>query len=201
MVVPHSRSVTRILCPLLLVLLVAFLASCSGGETATTSTAGDGGIPTTPPSDSTDTSVPMPPGGVAPEGESTDSLPALEQAVQETPEDLEALGRLAVAYFQARSYAQAEETYKRMLALEDSAEIHNNLGNVYRDWNKTEQAIEQYEKAMDIDATLAVAYGNLAAVYMMSGQMEKAVEVAQEGIENTTGSGRQQLEALLDSLQ
>lgn len=225
----HQRLSTTLLTVVLVVVLSGLVAAC-GGDEATTTTAGgaatdstgsvpangsdtsttiaSGGptvtvpggsiqeLPETPPSVPGDQSGPPQPGA-----EYAARLPELEQAVDQSPEDLDALAELAIAYYQTQAYQKAEEVYLKMIGLEDSAEFHNNLGNVYRDWPKTDQAIEQYEEAIELDETLASAYGNLAVLYMMSGQIDKAIVVAEAGIEKTTGAGRQQLEALLLSLQ
>jgi protein O-GlcNAc transferase len=128
-------------------------------------------------------------------------LPQLQQAAQDDPDDLDALAQLAIAYYQTQAYAEAESTYERMIAIEDRAEFHNNLANVYRDWQKSDQAVEQYQEAMDLDPTSALAYGNLAAMYWIDGQADKAKEIAKKGIENTAGPGREQLEALLARIE
>jgi Flp pilus assembly protein TadD len=121
--------------------------------------------------------------------------------VKESPEDLAALAELAIGYYQTQAWAKAEETYKKMISLKDSAELHNNLANVYRDWQKIDQAVAEYRKAIELDPASALSYGNLAALYMMNGDIEKAREVAEEGIEKSTGAGKEQLQRLRESFE
>ena len=161
---------------------------------------GDTTVTTAPPTTETGGTLPETPPTSA-GNDYAQQLPGLEQAVEQNPNDLDALAQLAIGYYQTQDYAKAEETYKKMLAIKDTAEVHNNLANVYRDWNKPELAIEQYEKALDIDPSLGVAYGNLAALYMMTGKIDDAIRVAEDGIEKTSGPARDQLQSLLDSLR
>ncbi len=209
MAVPCLRSVGRGLLLLPIVVFAAFLVSCSGNDTTSTTTLGS---TTTSSTGATTTETGAPgvtgTGGSLPEtppppagNEYAEQLPKLEEAVAQNPNDLDALAQLAIGYYQTQDYAKAEETYKKMLAIKDTAEVHNNLANVYRDSSKPEQAIEEYEKALDLDPSLGVAYGNLAFLYMMSGQTDKAITTAENGIEKTSGPAREQLQSLLDTLR
>lgn len=221
MVAVRFRSLTRLLAPIPLVLAIVLLASCSGGDTTTTAvsvgsvtsattvdqttaangatttgetstTEKDGSLPSTPPS------VSQQPGVTS---EYTKRLPDLEKAVKANPNDLKALAQLAIGYYQTQAYPKAEEIYKKMLGIKDTAETHNNLGNVYRDWQKTDQAIAQYKKAIELDPALVAPYSNLANFYMMNADIKQATAVAKAGIAKTSGADKQQLQALLDSLK
>lgn len=125
-------------------------------------------------------------------------VPELEAQVEENPEDLATLQDLAIAYYQTGQYEQAVETYQKMLDIEDSAVVHNNLGNVYRDWEKTDEAIQQYETAIELDPTLASAYTNLAMLYALDGQTEEAVSVLQRGLDNVVGDMQTQLQQMME---
>jgi hypothetical protein len=170
-------------------------------EATTASTGPPATPPPIPPSTQNGESAVTPPS--VPAGSSTylEQLPELQKAAQERPQDLEALRRLAVGYYQAKQYAGAEETYLKMLAIENTAETHNNLGNVYRDWGRADQATVQYDAAMALDPSLLYPYSNLAALYIMAGDLARAREVVQSGIQNTNGAAQQQLQILLQSLK
>jgi tetratricopeptide (TPR) repeat protein len=184
--------------------------SGSGESTSTPGTgtgSGTTGGPTPPPGAPGGATPPSagPTGTSLTEGEGgpnyQEQLPDLEQAVEEEPESLEALQALAIGYYQTRQFEKAEETYLRMIELDDSAVFHNNLGNVYRDWGKTDEAISEYEKAIEIDPSLVLAYSNLATMYFTSNRLDEAREVLQQGIENASGPAKEQLETLLSTLQ
>ena len=160
-------------------------------------TPGTGGA--TPPTAPNAVPPSTPPGS---NGGDVSQTPAqLEAVVKQSPTDRGALEQLGIAYYQAKQYDKAEATYLKRLDLEDSAEIRNNLGNVYRDWGKREKAIAEYEKAIALDPSLVYPYSNLAQLYMMTGDNERAIKIAQAGIEKTSGAARGQLQALLDALE
>ena len=104
----------------------------------------------------------------------------LEKAVAADPQDLDSLEKLAVAHYQLKEYDQAAEAYLKILAQVDDAFTHNNLGNVYRDQKKHDQAIAQYLKAIELDPTLKQPYINLARVYKENDQLAKAIAILEQ---------------------
>ena len=48
--------------------------------------------------------------------------------------------------------------------------------------NEPEKAIEEFKKALELDANLAVAYGNAALAYAMLGDWDKADEYLKQSI-------------------
>lgn len=107
-------------------------------------------------------------------------IPDLEKAVAADPQDLDSLEKLAVAHYQLKEYDQAAEAYLKILAQVDDAFTHNNLGNVYRDQKKLDQAIAQYLKAIELDPTLKQPYINLARVYKENDQLDKAIAILEQ---------------------
>jgi tetratricopeptide (TPR) repeat protein len=107
-------------------------------------------------------------------------IPELEKAVAADPSDLTSLEKLAVAHYQLKEYDQAAEAYLKILAQVDDAFTYNNLGNVYRDQKKLDQAIAQYLKAIELDPTLKQPYINLARVYKENDQMDKAIAILEQ---------------------
>lgn len=74
--------------------------------------------------------------------------------------------------------------YKRTLAYApDSAGIHNNLGNVYKEMGETKEAIASYERALEIDPNLVEAYNNLGNAYSDTGKTEEAIALFKKAIE------------------
>ncbi|XP_024025013.1 probable UDP-N-acetylglucosamine--peptide N-acetylglucosaminyltransferase SEC isoform X2 [Morus notabilis] len=100
--------------------------------------------------------------------------------------------KAAVARFKDCSYAwsnlgislqlsdepsQAEEVYKRALALattEDAYTIFSNLGNLYRQQKKYERAKAMFSKSLELRPGYAPAYNNLGLVFVAEGQWEEA---------------------------
>jgi tetratricopeptide (TPR) repeat protein/mono/diheme cytochrome c family protein len=62
--------------------------------------------------------------------------------------------------------ALRESKYRRVLAGEDSAPNRYNLANVLADQGKTDDAIQQYRRAVELDPGLAVARFNLARLLL-----------------------------------
>jgi tetratricopeptide (TPR) repeat protein len=166
-----------------LIALGGFVAAC-GGNNATTTTASSstgtsssGSTDTTAASTGTSTNDTTLTQG----GKTLDQYKAevagLEKAVQTNAKDLDSLQELAIAYYQLSEYEQAAAAYTKMLALNNAAFTHNNLGNVYRDWKKYDQAISEYKTAISLDPTLKQPYINLSGVYKTQGDLQAAVKI------------------------
>jgi tetratricopeptide (TPR) repeat protein len=74
--------------------------------------------------------------------------------------------------------AKALDYYQKVLAISpNEAAIHNNLGNLYADMGKPEDAAAEFKKAADLDPTRASSYYyNLGAIMVNKGQMDAAAE-------------------------
>ncbi|MDP1845623.1 MAG: tetratricopeptide repeat protein [Candidatus Moranbacteria bacterium] len=62
-------------------------------------------------------------------------------------------------------------------------QIHNNLGDVYARQKDYAKAIEEFQKAIDINPNYADAYHNLGNTYQTIGENDKAVEYFQKALE------------------
>lgn len=67
-------------------------------------------------------------------------LPALQKAVEDSPNDLTKLQDLASAQWMTKRYEEASATYEKMLNIKEDAVTRNNYGNVLRDWQSFDQA-------------------------------------------------------------
>jgi tetratricopeptide (TPR) repeat protein len=71
--------------------------------------------------------------------------------------------------------AEAAEAYRKILALRpESAEAHNNLGNVLVAQSKFDDAAAHYERAVAINPSLFQAYNNLGNVFRQQGKLDQA---------------------------
>ncbi|MDY6988914.1 MAG: OmpA family protein [Thermodesulfobacteriota bacterium] len=61
------------------------------------------------------------------------------------------------------------------------AKIHNNLADTYEKQHRVEDAIQEYKKAIEIDARLASPYLSLGDIYQAQGLLEYAIEYYEEG--------------------
>ena len=127
-------------------------------------------------------------------------IPDLEKAVAANPADLTSLQELAVAYYVLGNYDQAATAYLKILAQKNDALTNNNLGNVYREAGKTDQAIASYQKAISLDPSLNVPYINLAGIYVNSGDIASALKVLDQAKAALSGADRTSIEQYEKSL-
>ncbi len=182
---------------------LVLLAGCGSDEPSTTGTSASSTAettvtspPTTAGADATTTAV----YGGKDTADYEAAVPELEQALEETPDDLPALQELAVAYYNLHQYEEAAQTYQKMLNLAEDAFVRNNYANVLRDWGKVDMAITEYQQAIATDPSLAVAYINLASVYVRQERKADAVALLEQGIGAVAETDRERLEAYRDQL-
>ncbi len=192
MIKTTRRSGLAILALVTMVALAGLVIGCSGDETTTTSQ--DVSATTT---ESTKTALV---GGKTPEEYEAD-LPALEAAVQASPEDLDALQQLAIAQYWTDRFEEAATTYQKMLAIQDDPFTQNNYGNVLRKLGKIDEAKAQYQQALDADPTLAVAYINMARILSEQGDTEGALEILDSALDKVSEEDKTSLQSYIDQIK
>jgi tetratricopeptide (TPR) repeat protein len=63
------------------------------------------------------------------------------------------------------------------------AAIHNDRGTILQDLNRNDEAIREFEMALEADPRHGYAYNNLGGVYLATGQIEEAIETFRKAIE------------------
>jgi tetratricopeptide (TPR) repeat protein len=58
---------------------------------------------------------------------------------------------IAAIYFERKQYDEAEKYMKLAIKLNPSAALYSNLGIIYKDASKKDQAKQMFEKALEID--------------------------------------------------
>lgn len=86
----------------------------------------------------------------------------------------EALHLLGVIALAAQQCDVAEMLLNKSLASEESAATYNDLGLVYATKGESEQAIETYKKALELDPTLDHAYCNLGVSLLSKEELGQA---------------------------
>lgn len=88
------------------------------------------------------------------------------------------LAKLAESYQHAKVYDKAVDTYLKAIELTpNDANLHNNLGSLYADMGKTEQAQAEFQKAAGLDpANAGRFYYNLGVTMYNKGKMDEAAD-------------------------
>lgn len=90
-------------------------------------------------------------------------LPSLKASVDKSPNDTTARKNYAVALYATGDLNGAKTQYEKVVSLNSKDSVAwNNLGNTYRDLNKTSEAVNAYNKAIDSDPKAINSYVNLA---------------------------------------
>ncbi len=95
------------------------------------------------------------------------------------------LSRLADSYREAKEYNKALETYQKAIALQpNDANLHNNLGSLYAEMGKTDEAQAEFQKAAELNpAGAGKMYYNLGVVMYNKGKMDESEAALKKSIE------------------
>lgn len=114
------------------------------------------------------------------------SAELLSAYVQSNPNDIGALNNLAGAYYNTGNLNKAEETLKKLLALDSSstsALTHNNLANILRDSGKYAEAEDHYKKSIELYPDLIAPYYNYATMLGgLENKKDEAIQILKEGL-------------------
>ncbi len=97
-----------------------------------------------------------------------------QKALEIDPNSASAHFNLAVTFVQAGAFGEAEAHYRQALAGRPTAETHNGLGYVLAREGRTDEAIAEFRKAIDVDPKFTPAYNNLADTLAKQGKLEEA---------------------------
>lgn len=114
----------------------------------------------------------------------------LQKALGIIDNDPDAWIQLAVAYTEKGEHQTALEHYKQALALDSTnALIHDNLGVLHfslflKTGNAADRAaaLENFQKAVELDPELASAYNGLGGVYKAAGRIDSAIEAWEKSL-------------------
>lgn len=94
-------------------------------------------------------------------------LAELEKNVNSDPSNAQFRRNYAVALYATGDLNKALEQYLEEKKLNpDDPIVYNNLGNIYRDQGKNDDAVTSYKKAIELDKQMTNAYINLANLYI-----------------------------------
>ena len=106
-----------------------------------------------------------------------ESAEVLEQLVNDFPDRTEFYYEWATALMYAEKPADAIKVYDKLEAkIGANREVGMQKSRIYQRLNKSDKAVEELKKLIELDRTDAQAYGMLAEVYQSMGQNDKALE-------------------------
>jgi tetratricopeptide (TPR) repeat protein len=99
--------------------------------------------------------------------QSRPEIPNLERAVQAAPESKEAHFKLGTAWAQAQLLAPAEVAFQQAIALDGRyVDALTNLGAVYYQMNRLDDALHEYDAALAVSPNDAAAHYDKGVVYV-----------------------------------
>ncbi len=96
----------------------------------------------------------------------------LNKCLKQAPNDAELLADVGYLKYLTGDYIEADHLTRRGLSIDSSlARLHNNLGLIYVELDRPEQAVEEFRLA---GCSPSQAYSNVGNAYMTSRQIDKA---------------------------
>jgi tetratricopeptide (TPR) repeat protein len=111
-------------------------------------------------------------------GDTEEALLLLKQLSQETPDKPQLFTNLGLAYFQLQQSELAERAFGQAIARNpEDAVAYNHLGILQRRKGLFQEALVQYQRAIEIDSNYALAHFNLGILFELYLQdLEKALQ-------------------------
>jgi tetratricopeptide (TPR) repeat protein len=119
------------------------------------------------------------------------TLAALEQVTQATPENAQAWTQLGHFYFDTGKNDKAIEAYEKSLAIDDHRpDVWTDLGVMYRRVDKPKKAIESFDRALSINNRHEAAMFNKGVVFIHDLNNAKAALSSWEKLVQTNPSAK-----------
>ncbi len=103
-----------------------------------------------------------------------DAEAAYRKGLELDPDCPSAHLNLAIALTRSGSFAEAESHYRKALPANPTAETHNGLGFALDRQGRTDEAVVEFERAIEIDPQFTPAYNNLAGSVARQGKLDEA---------------------------
>jgi tetratricopeptide (TPR) repeat protein len=126
-------------------------------------------------------------------GDTEEALLLLKQLSQETPDKPHLFTNLGLAYFQLQQWELAERAFGQAIARNpEDAVAYNHLGILQRRKGLFQEALVQYQRAIEIDSKYAGAHFNLGILFDLYLQdLEKAVQQYRKYLDLTSEENEQ----------
>jgi len=99
------------------------------------------------------------------------------------PDDAELLYNIGILFEKQKKFEEAEQVYERAVELSPQADFNYNLGEVYVERQKWDNAIDCFKKVLSEDTNDGNSYFNLGLCYMKKEEINMAIDNFQKAIE------------------
>jgi len=107
----------------------------------------------------------------------------VKKKVDQNPNDADALYHLADLYDRNEQYAEAAETYRKVVALKPGmGYAYFKLGTAYDRINQPAEAVTAFNKAVSLMPRNAVAYNNLGVAFGKLGKLDDEIAALQKAV-------------------
>lgn len=108
----------------------------------------------------------------------------VKQKLQKSPEDLDALFHLADLYERNAQYAEAIDTYRKMIKIKpDKGYVYFKMGTDYDLLNQSDEAVNALKKAIKYMPRYAMTYNNLGVAYGKLGKLNDEIAALKKAIQ------------------
>ncbi|HXX57949.1 MAG TPA: tetratricopeptide repeat protein [Thermodesulfovibrionales bacterium] len=108
----------------------------------------------------------------------------VKKKLQENPQDVDLWYRLADLYDRNGQYAEAVDTYKKVVEMKpDMGYAYFKMGTAYDRLNRPADAVPAFEEAIRLMPTYAAAYNNLGIAYGKLGKISEEIRVLKKATE------------------
>jgi len=116
-----------------------------------------------------------------------EAIVAAKRAIEINPTEPEAYAVLGLIYQDQKKYKDAEENFKKAISLNpEFINFYLQLANLYYEKEFYNEAVNTLTKALEINPSNIEANYLLIKAYMAMGQFDKAIEMVNETIKNST---------------
>ena len=126
------------------------------------------------------------------QGHYDDAASQWQFIVNVAPDHFSALVNLGSTLTEIGKVSEAITMYERAIGIRPTYMAYSNLGTAYSRVNRYPESVDAYRKALEIDDSDSLAWGNLAFVYSwMNGMDSQAVETFEHAIELAEAARKQ----------
>jgi len=110
-----------------------------------------------------------------------------QRALRYDPRDGELNFYAGYAYMRKKDYQRAAYHFKKSLETKLDPSAFNNLGNVYLEEGRFEEAEEAYKNALYTRVSRMYSLNNLGAIYQKTGRLDESLQMFKEALEASPG--------------